>query len=62
MESANLTRLIGYMDYKCNDTSILGSFSENHDQPRFANKTNDMALAKNMLAYTILSDGIPIGE
>ncbi|KAK3114807.1 hypothetical protein LTR53_006503 [Teratosphaeriaceae sp. CCFEE 6253] len=44
----------------CQDTTTLGSFSENHDVPRFANYTDDMALAQNIIAYTILADGIPI--
>jgi alpha-amylase len=61
------------------DTTVMGSFSENHDQPRFASYTSDISvsvsgrrmhwrrktnvqkLAKNVLAYTILADGIPIG-
>jgi alpha-amylase len=42
------------------DTSVLGSFSENHDQARFASLTNDMSLAKNIITYTIMGDGIPI--
>ncbi|KAK0851648.1 hypothetical protein LTR03_003905 [Friedmanniomyces endolithicus] len=44
----------------CKDTTVLGSFSENHDVPRFANYTDDMALAKNIITYTFLADGIPI--
>lgn len=44
----------------CKDTSLLGSFSENHDNPRFAFLTPDMALAKNVITYTMLADGIPI--
>jgi alpha-amylase len=44
----------------CKDTSLLGSFSENHDQPRFAFATQDMSLAKNLITYTMLADGIPI--
>ncbi|KAH0378125.1 alpha-amylase, partial [Aureobasidium melanogenum] len=48
------------MKSQCKDTSVLGSFSENHDQPRFASLTNDMSLAKNIITYTIMSDGIPI--
>jgi alpha-amylase len=42
------------------DTSLLGSFLENHDQPRFASVTQDMSLAKNAIAFTVLKDGIPI--
>ncbi|CZT25496.1 related to alpha-amylase [Ramularia collo-cygni] len=44
----------------CKDTSVLGTFSENHDQPRFAQRTGDWALAKNVIAFTMLTDGIPI--
>ena len=44
----------------CADTTLLGSFTENHDNPRFANYTSDMSLAKNIIAFTILADGIPI--
>ncbi|TLD18466.1 hypothetical protein PspLS_10346 [Pyricularia sp. CBS 133598] len=43
----------------CNDTLALGSFVENHDMPRFANKNKDMALAKNAMAYILMTDGIP---
>ena len=48
------------MKSTCKDTTLLGSFSENHDVPRFASYTPDYSLAKNIIAYTILSDGIPI--
>ncbi|KAI0533916.1 alpha-amylase [Xylaria digitata] len=41
-------------------TKVLGSFLENHDNPRFASLTSDIALAKNAIAFTILMDGIPI--
>jgi alpha-amylase len=44
----------------CKDSTLLGSFSENHDNPRFPSYTSDLALAKNVIAYTILADGIPI--
>ncbi|EAQ90248.1 hypothetical protein CHGG_02183 [Chaetomium globosum CBS 148.51] len=43
----------------CNDTAALGSFLENHDMPRFANRNDDMALAKNAMTYILLNDGIP---
>jgi alpha-amylase len=45
----------------CNDTTALGNFAENHDQPRFAAAITDMALAKNAMTYVILADGIPTG-
>ena len=44
----------------CKDSTLLGSFTENHDQPRFAQQTEDWSLAKNIIAFTILQDGIPI--
>lgn len=42
------------------DTSLYGSFLENHDQPRFPSLTSDIALAKNAIAFTMLKDGIPV--
>ncbi|KAI9734150.1 MAG: hypothetical protein M1818_006645 [Claussenomyces sp. TS43310] len=51
---------ISLVKTECKDSSLLGSFSENHDQPRFASYTSDISLAKNVLTYTFLSDGIPI--
>lgn len=43
----------------CNDTAALGTFIENHDLPRFASKNEDLAIAKNVMTYVILNDGIP---
>lgn len=48
------------MQSDCKDTTLLGSFMENHDNPRFPSTTSDITLAKNAIAYTILADGIPI--
>ncbi|KAI9738575.1 MAG: hypothetical protein M1834_008079 [Cirrosporium novae-zelandiae] len=56
----NLVNELNYLDYKCKDTTLMAPFSENHDQPRFASYTDDMVLAKNIIAFTMLSDGIPI--
>lgn len=44
----------------CQDTTLLGSFSENQDNQRFAYNTKDMAQLKTALAWIHLSDGIPI--
>ena len=41
-------------------TNTMGSFLENHDNPRFASLTSDIALDKNAIAFTMLMDGIPI--
>lgn len=46
----------------CNDTATLGSFIENHDMPRFASYNSDIVVAKNALAYTIVTDGIPLSK
>ena len=48
------------MKSTCKDTTLLGSFVENHDNPRFASLTSDLSLAKNAIAFTLLADGIPI--
>jgi len=42
------------------DTSLYGSFLENHDIERFASLTSDLSLAKNAIAFMMLKDGIPI--
>ncbi|KZO91942.1 glycoside hydrolase family 13 protein [Calocera viscosa TUFC12733] len=38
----------------------VGSFLENHDQPRFPSFTNDTGLIKNAIAWVFVNDGIPI--
>jgi alpha-amylase len=40
--------------------SALGTFLDNHDNPRWLNVKNDQTLLKNALAFVILSRGIPI--
>jgi alpha-amylase len=57
---SELARSIEDMSRTCADTSLLGSFSENHDNPRFPSKNGDIALAKNVITFTMLTDGIPI--
>ncbi|KAK0656422.1 glycoside hydrolase superfamily [Cercophora newfieldiana] len=42
------------------DTSLYGSFLENHDVGRFGYFTSDLSRAKNAIAFTFLKDGIPI--
>jgi len=43
-----------------NGTFMVGSFLENHDQPRFQSLTQDQSLVKNAMAWPFLNDGIPI--
>ncbi|KAF2849652.1 carbohydrate-binding module family 20 protein [Plenodomus tracheiphilus IPT5] len=42
------------------DPAALGTFLDNHDNPRWLNQKNDATLLKNALAFVILSRGIPI--
>ncbi|KAL2007729.1 hypothetical protein VTN00DRAFT_7711 [Thermoascus crustaceus] len=57
---SDLYNMINTVKSECADSTLLGTFVENHDNPRFASYTSDISLAKNALAFTILSDGIPI--
>ncbi|KAH9829513.1 Glycoside hydrolase family 13 protein, partial [Teratosphaeria destructans] len=57
---SDLADAVNSVEADCADPSLLGTFSENHDQPRFASATGDLALAQNILAFTLLADGIPI--
>lgn len=52
--------MINTVKSDCSDSTLLGTFIENHDNPRFASYTEDMSLAKNVATFTIMSDGIPI--
>ncbi|KAI8847684.1 glycoside hydrolase superfamily, partial [Chytridium lagenaria] len=42
------------------DTSVLGTFIDNHDQPRFADLNSDPVALKNALALALFTDGIPV--
>ncbi|KAJ5168960.1 uncharacterized protein N7482_004554 [Penicillium canariense] len=57
---SDLYNMINTVKSTCSDSTLLGTFTENHDNPRFASYTNDMSLAKNAAAFTIMADGIPI--
>ncbi|KAL9092344.1 MAG: hypothetical protein Q9165_004518 [Trypethelium subeluteriae] len=50
----------GQHDGACPDTSLLAPFSENADAPRFASLTGDLVAAQNVLAFTLLADGVPV--
>ncbi|KAL1961618.1 hypothetical protein VTN77DRAFT_1393 [Rasamsonia byssochlamydoides] len=56
---ADLVSMVGSMRQACSKTQYLANFIENQDNQRFASYTEDLALAKNALAFTILADGIP---
>ncbi|KAI9835519.1 MAG: hypothetical protein M1819_001970 [Sarea resinae] len=55
-----LSYMIQNITGSCIDSTLLGTFSENQDVARFASMTNDTALRRNVLAFTLLSDGVPI--
>ena len=56
----DLVETINAVKSICGDPTAFGTFSENHDVERFASYTPDLSLAKNMITYTIMADGIPI--
>ncbi|PYH90509.1 alpha-amylase AmyA [Aspergillus ellipticus CBS 707.79] len=51
---------IEIMKHSCPNVTTLTTFSENHDVARFASLESDINLAKNLLTFTILFDGIPM--
>jgi hypothetical protein len=57
---SDLASKIGQTKGSCKDISLLGSFSENHDNPRFPSQNEDIAAASNVITYTMIADGIPI--
>jgi len=59
-KSANLLNIMSDVRSKCKDSTLLAPFAENHDQARFGSYTKDMSLATNVIAFTMLADGIPI--
>ncbi|KAB8230364.1 alpha-amylase [Aspergillus alliaceus] len=58
--TSDLANQVEIMKNSCDDVTALVSFSENHDMARFASMTKDMSLAKNVLTFTILFDGVPM--
>ncbi|RDI80908.1 hypothetical protein Vi05172_g9091 [Venturia inaequalis] len=44
----------------CKDATLLLTMGGNHDTPRIAATIPSLQLRKNALAYTLLSDGIPV--
>ena len=57
---SDLVNEVNAIKQQCKDSTLFGTFLENHDNPRFPSLTGDLALAKNAIAFTILSDGVPI--
>lgn len=57
---SGLVNEVNQIKSSCKDTSLLGTFLENHDIPRFPSLTSDVSLDENAVAFTLLADGIPI--
>jgi alpha-amylase len=57
---AKLSEEIDKTAASCKDISLLGSFSENHDNARFPSQQHDIAQAANVITFTMIADGIPI--
>lgn len=62
----NSSNSMGGLEYEfanvateCHDSTLLGTFSENHDVPRFGSVTSDLSQQKNALTFDFMSDGIP---
>lgn len=72
---SSLASMINSVSSDCKDPTLLGSFIENHDNPRFPrycatapceiyptncySYTSDMSQAKSVIAYVFFADGIP---
>ncbi|KAL9637474.1 MAG: hypothetical protein Q9204_001869 [Flavoplaca sp. TL-2023a] len=57
---ASLGTALTTIQDSCRDPTLLATFSENHDIPRFLSQRNDMNAQMNIIVFTILSGGIPI--
>ena len=55
-----LAEIHDQMQTAMKDVTLLGTFLDNHDQPRYASTVKDIALIANAFAYPFVSDGIPI--
>lgn len=49
----------GSVAQECYDSTLLGTFSENHDVARFASVTDDLSRQMNAITFNFMSDGIP---
>ena len=58
--SQELADMLDTVSAKFPDPAALGTFLDNHDNPRWLNAKSDTSLFKNALAYVMLARGIPI--
>lgn len=59
-EAQALADAMDTVSEKFPDPAALGTFLDNHDNPRWLSEKDDTTLFKNALAYVVLSRGIPI--
>jgi alpha-amylase len=59
-QMAALPNAISDIRADCLDPTLLGTFTETHDVPRFAHYTQDLTLLKTVSTWNIMFDGIPI--
>lgn len=60
--SGDIGNLVNWMEQnqvQFKDTTLLGNFLDNHDNPRFESYTSDASLIKNAAAFPFLIEGIP---
>jgi alpha-amylase len=55
----NLESMLVQYQQLFSDMSVLGTFIDNHDHPRFLNVQSDYTLYKNALTYVLTAIGIP---
>ena len=51
---------MGYARNKWKDKTVMGTFVENHDNPRFLNMCGDRKKFKNASIFSIMWEGIPV--
>ncbi|ODN78734.1 hypothetical protein L202_04298 [Cryptococcus amylolentus CBS 6039] len=55
----SLVDMVATVKSNFSDPTLLGSFLDNHDNPRFESYQSDTSLIKNAHAYPLVTDGIP---
>ncbi|KAJ5799340.1 CAZyme family GH13 [Penicillium psychrosexuale] len=58
--TSQLAKAVENMRITMPDVNAMATFSENHDKPRIGSYSDDIAMAKNVLVFTMLFDGIPM--
>ena len=58
-DMGRLVSMLKVVQSRCKDPTLMGTFIENHDNPRFPSLTSDASRNKNVIAFTLLADGIP---